>query len=528
MLNNPTDLKRLRQAIAGAVLFLALLARFPALDVNPGWFRDEGTYFEVARTIWSAGGARLGPLNVTFASPFMTHPPVWFGTAGAWLAVCGASLPMLRFFNALVGLALVWAVYRTLRETAGGWLVPLLGMALAAFHPDAVIFHRMALPYPLLALEAVGALWMLARWERTGREKYFWSGLGLAALAPVTVYYGVIVPVWAGVFCLLSAEKRRRWRAPLALLALLPLGALWVWGWSRWPGFAADWHALLESARAGGFAKTMEHYRDYGSMGAFYVMGLAGCLLARGGWRGAARLTLLPLGLLHMVLRKEDTLIHVVNYPVAALHPFLAIGAALLAGRAGALAATILFRREAGGTGVTADQVPPATNNRWGARLAGGIIVALVVLGGAGLNLRYAATAFPTTLEFAMVGDDEGAYVVAAHVNANLRPGNHVLATESLWWLIEGRATCLPQAMAWEGEQTDFYLYAIERERFAWPPDMGRAQFLIVDRFLRERLQTPPGNPQYLFRERLEELMSEWRPVMEAGDLRVYENPLAR
>src|SRR5690606_37552490 len=210
-----------------------------------------------------------------------------------------------------------------------------------------------------LALLAAGALWMMWRWERTGHDKHFWTGLGLAALAPVTVYYGVVVPVWVGAFCLLSADPRKRRRAPLALLALLPLAVVWGWGWLSWPGFEADWRALMSSARAGTLAKTLEHYRDYGSMGVFYVAGLLGCLFARGGWRGAARLTLLPLCLLHMVLRKEDTLIHVVNYPVAALHPFLAIGGALLAGRAGALAATILFSRRADGT---AEQVPPTTN----------------------------------------------------------------------------------------------------------------------------------------------------------------------
>lgn len=518
MLINPTDLKRLRQAIAGAVLFLAMLARLNSIDVNPGWFRDEGTYLEVARTIWSSGGARFGPLNVTFASPFMTHPPLWFAASGAWITATGASLPMLRFFNALLCLALVWVVYRALREIVGGWGIPLLGMAIAAFHPDVVLFHRMALPYPLLALEATGALWMLWRWERTRREKYFWAGLACAALAPITVYYGIIVPLWAGVFCLLSAEPRRRWRAPLALLALLPLGVLWLWGWQRWPGFSADWLALMASAQAGSLAKTLEHYCDYAAMGAFYVLGLAGCLFAGGGWRGAARLALLPLGMLHMILRKEDTLIHVVNYPVAALHPFLAIGAALLAGRAGMLAAKILIP-------AAAKPGPSAPSRK--AAVAAGVVLIAVIAAGAVISLRFAATKFPTTLEFAMVQDVDSAFLMASYVNKRQRPGNHALATESMWWLVKGLAAGIPQSMAWRGEQTDFYLYDIDRGRFAWPPDPARAQFLIVDRFMNERLQTPPGNPQYLFRQEIERLIQSWNLVMDADELKLYENPKA-
>jgi hypothetical protein len=114
------------------------------------------------------------------------------------------------------------------------------------------------------------------------------------------------------------------------------------------------------------------------------------------------------------------------------------------------------------------------------------------------------------------------ARAAADYINPALEPGCFTLATAPMWALLNGPATNIPQMMAYEGEQTDFYLYPIERDLFVWEPRVERAQFFVADRFIRERLRTPPGNPQFLFRQRIEKIMTESDLVFESGEIQVY------
>ncbi|MCD6385612.1 hypothetical protein J7M23_07505, partial [Candidatus Sumerlaeota bacterium] len=78
-----------------ALLLSAILIRIVDVSTAPGWFRDEGNYYTVCQTLATKGKPALGPLNITFCSPFMTHPPFYFYTSAGWLTLTGLSFVSL-------------------------------------------------------------------------------------------------------------------------------------------------------------------------------------------------------------------------------------------------------------------------------------------------------------------------------------------------------------------------------------------------------------------------------------------------
>jgi 4-amino-4-deoxy-L-arabinose transferase-like glycosyltransferase len=505
------------------ILYGGAFLRLEKIFYSPGWFRDEGTYFEVTRSLLD-GRARLGALNITFASPFMTHPPLYFYCAAAWLKLFHDDFQQFRAFNAWLGIATIFFVFLIGTQAANKYC-GLLAAAIFAVHPVVVQFNRMAFPYNLYMLFAsIVAYFTLAyfRADESRKRVYLALAVVAAALAMLTVYYALSLVI----FLLLAVILHRRTKdIPLTIACLLPLALFLLYSaLAPVTGFAEDFAALRRSARAGSPFATLRHYLEFFQLGPFVVLGAIGLALIperRARWTLFALLFLI----MHPVLRKADTIIRFVNYPIIPVLPLLAVG----------LAAFCFSVMNAVGRFLAqdiAERFPrffPGDRER---SLLSAILRGLVLLGAVAIlylfwhtDLQSIYGKFETPLEFAMVQNVEDAQRAARFINNHSTQSDLVLATSTLSWLVKAKSADIAQALLRDGKKTDFYLYDISPQRFMFDPSLGKAKFVVEDHFTDQRMNISPGVPHYEIRKALEYVRQNWQMVFRSGEYRVYLNP---
>jgi mannosyltransferase len=270
------------------------------------------------------------------------HPPLYYLLLRPWLALGGGSELALRFPSAVAGVLTVAILYRAERHWLGrrtaGW-APLL-LALNPYH---VWYSQEARMYALLGLLALVVL--VVFWRALGsRRTRAWGVLvGVSALAYLTHYFALYLPLVEFAFLLATFRRHHRalarWTVAQAL-AVLPL---------------ATWLAALYSTGGGTFGigwipkpRPSDLLRTLWSFGMAYdgrvtplvVAGLVawGGLLALGVWRGCASkeartllilaLALPLLGTFLLSLRRPT---YVDRFFVGCLPAFLLLAAAGLA-----------------------------------------------------------------------------------------------------------------------------------------------------------------------------------------------------
>jgi hypothetical protein len=171
------------------------------------------------------------PLRVAWQAMIVdaVHPPLYYLLLRPWLALAGGSEFALRFPSALAGVLAVALVQqagrRWLGASAGRWVALLL--ALNPFH---VWYSQEARMYALLGLLSLAAL--LAFWQGLHCQRlWVWAVLaGVSALAYVTHYFALYLPLVEFVFLLATFRRHHaalaRW-AVVQALAALPL-ASWL------------------------------------------------------------------------------------------------------------------------------------------------------------------------------------------------------------------------------------------------------------------------------------------------------------
>jgi hypothetical protein len=508
-------------ALCVIVFVLGAYLRVRKISSSPGWFRDEGTYFEVTRNVLQ-GEWRLGALNVTFVGPYMTHPPLFFCLEAVWVQIWGNEMRFFRLFCAALGLAALLGTFVLCWRFIGKWHALLAG-AFFALNPQIVMFNRMGLPYNLcMALLPIVLYFMLKYAER---KKLIWLLLSVffAALALLSVYYAIMLVLFVGVMVLATGKKTH---LPFVVFILIPLGIFLLFA-SRTAGFGEDLAGLRHDAAAGSLVNTMRHYLEFFRLGPFYIIGVIGICLLR---RPLLRYSMLFLLLLmvHIVLRRADTIITIVTYPVIPVLPLLAVGAANFCLRfidaARTAIASELPRQ-------LVSRIPPAQQEFWVKK----VVATLIVLGIIGLlwmefnHTRHSIYGrFITPLQFCMVHNVGDAYTKADFIKSHASSADLVLSTYSLWWLLKTRNANIPQALLREGIHTDFYLSSFSPGRFLFDPSLEKARFVVEDSFTDQRMNSLPETPHYAIRTAIDSVRSHWKKVFEAGEYRVYENPAMR
>ncbi len=494
--------------LLGLIIILSLYFRTRKIAQSPGWFRDEGTYLEIARRIGKKP-LPLGAVNVTFVGPNMTHPPLYFLLSHLSFKFGQPDMRTFRLFNASLGVLatlliflLGYEVGRPDEPSATPTLhQEMLGLIAAFFytiHPDAVMYNRMGMPYNLYLIEAILVALFALRYIRTGEFVWCLAASIVASAALLTVYYSVVFIVFLFIVILARKKPRHLWSLaciPVPLIIFLIFMAA-----GKSPGFWDDITALRSASRAGSLYLILLHYEEFFQSGISYVLGILGLFFFR---RKAARifLPLLCILMAHIVLRRADTIIKFVHYPVIPLLPFIALGCAAIALR-----------------------ISEAAKSVWGfiILLLPFLLATYVSIG----QVRYGIYGrFNTPLEFGMTKNTLDTYKVAEYVNAHTEPDDLVLATTTLWSLLHTRTADLAQALAYEGKKVDFYRHNFPRERFLFSPAISQATYIVMDSFTDQWRKSPPASFNAPFAEAIKEVEEKWHLVHQQGEYHIYENP---
>lgn len=549
-----------------AILLVAAMTRLWGVGSSPGWFLDEGTYFDVARNLLH-GKRLVGQMEVTFAAPHMTAPPAWFAAEALWMGVFGETMTAFRWLVALCGVACV-GLTAAIGRRLGGWKAGLWAAAFLAVAPRAILYSRMAIAYTPATMLALLWFWAMLRWESSrapSRKSAFLILSGVAAaLLPLTLYYGIVVVpaglIWAAAAWLSQRRSRRgnavpsimRSRKPLGLLlpplcGAAALGGFLLYGWLAWgDAFRVDLRALGANASPASIAVQFRHWWEFLvhwtsypdgldlALGIVPLLGFAGLLFLR---RGANSLALAAMayGFTHVVLRRGDSMVAFIDYPMTPVLPFVCLGLGMLAGRpVGRLFARLIEPRRRAGTGSHR-----TVRGGWG-RLAAAVAVWAAMAMYSGLSLSTGWTKpNPPTLSFGMIPSLADARAAADRAMELARQSADddeepalILASTDLWPLLTMPHSDVNQLMAARGKGSGFYDYdcagqttrALREERIA---------VFIEGPYTELRRQPAYDNPHKLeetnpwiqLARAIDEFHRTWPVLFEAGPYKVRVPP---
>lgn len=490
------------------VLLLSLFLRTKRILESPGWFRDEGLYLEVAQQIGKAK-LQMGAVNITFVGTNMTHPPLYFIFANLFFKLAQPDMRTFRLFNAMLGVLATFAVF-LLGHEAGRFGEPrapapfyaeILGLFSAFFfsiHYDAVLYNRMGMPYNLYMLEAILLGFFALRYIRLVEFPWFLGACIIASISLLTVYYSVVFIPFLLIVILYRKKYKHLWALACVPVPLLIFLAFLVFG--RTSGFWEDLQALRNASKAGSLFVTLMHYQDFFQTGITYFIGLAGLLLLRRK-NAAGFLFLICLLMIHIVLRKEDTIIRFVHYPVIPILPFVALG----------LAAFILWA--------------------WHSIRHFSPVFLLLIPAIMGIWLGITQTRqgvegrFISPLEFGMTKNTKDNYLAATYINQHTESSDLVISTSVLWSLLDTFNADLAQSVVFKGEKIFFYLQNYPRERFLFSPAVENAKFVIMDAFTDEWRNQPSYSLWLPISKVIMEIEANWELVHTQGEFRIYRNP---
>jgi mannosyltransferase len=320
-------------ALEAGILLLATLVRLWGLGAQSLWLDEAFSHLFATLppdTAWQAVIADA------------VHPPLYYVLLRLWLVLGGQSEFALRFSSVLAGVLAVALMIRA------GWAwmdrrVARWGALLMALNPFHVWYSQEGRMYALLALLALAGMMAFCR-ALDSRRPWAWGGLiGVSALAYLTHYFALYLPLVEFAFLLATFGRHHRVLARWAVaqaLAVLPLAAWLVALYSTGGGtFGIGW---IPRPRLADLLRTLWSFgMAYdGRVTSLVVAGLLiwGGLLAWGAWGGRSRrlgrallglaLALPPLVTFLLSLRRPT---YVDRFFIGSLPAFLLLAAAGLA-----------------------------------------------------------------------------------------------------------------------------------------------------------------------------------------------------
>lgn len=467
-------LKTVRDRMLTICLLLVWAALFlPNVRINPNWYSDEG---EVLTMSWAVayGQPQVGPLKNDFLFPH-PYPPVYLGLNGLLLRVFWYDIVVsrtLQAVTALVGALILGWVGARLRNHTFGFLCALAFLV----YPETVMNFRWVRPHPLAGIFALTTIGFLIRYvqEKQLRD-VVWAGL-FASLTTATHYYGY--PLLGAVVVTSLFVNRRHWAAAAASAATFPL-VLVLWYVSSQPGGLAK---MLEHLRLAGGLTTPEPFlsslsRIYRNIVTFClttpVLGKDRAFVGVDWWLVVASLGIVffPVvrfrkwfvfwlaAMMYPIFKQQDNL-PIFFYPACVFLPVLALGAGGLLTQLGDWFEHWL------GKGIPVARHLPAA----------------LLLGVCGLiSLAGSLEHFRTKVDPWTIRSPQQAESVAAFVNANTSPGDLVLVSKNVNWLVRNARTgSLTQALAYEGQTNEMYVLPVPRELFWTECDWRQAKYVVL------------------------------------------------
>lgn len=503
------------------ILLLAAWLRLANVHDNPGWYSDEGTHLAIAGAL-ADGEQRY--LAVAGPSLLFAKLPLFEGALALLIRCCGQSMAALRTLTGLLGAASVGLLYVGLLQPVvrrGGdeRLLALCAALALAVYPQAVLYSRFGFSYNLLVPLVLLTFFGLMAFARRGSPAGLFMAAGAVGLGLISdLLMGAYVPILLWV----AVQERRRLSPRLMmasglLLALPPLAyaaaMLLTAPHAFWFDLAFTL-GRLGAVPAGQQIETLAQNVAVLLQDGWWLAALIGLVLLPRRLRRLRAAALLFLLLPIFLVGRTEALHSLSAYYTIPLLPFVALGVGSLL-RFGVPA---LFAR--------LRAVMPR-------RAALVLTIASALLLGIPLLTSTLLTAqrvqgtgtmpMPTAIDpFLAPGAD--ARAAAAYVNARLQPGELVLASPAVAWLIDGQAADFQMAAAaaasGEAAATPHLPADLPPQRWAFDPRFGRARFVIVDNLWRNWAAVHvPGA-----KEMLDEVTT-WPLRLQSGPVHVHERP---
>ncbi len=502
---------------AAALVLIVLLAgyfRLVNLTGNPGWYADEAVHLEIADNLLEG---RIQFMAVTDSTLFFARMPIFQMSLAGAMAVFGEDIQTLRTLTALLGIGSVVLLWGVVRRLTGKPTFALLVALMLAIYPNAVLYSRIGFSYNLLTPLVLLVMLGLGEYLRT-------MGRWWLALAALTIGVGVLsdLMIYTMGLPFLIVVSGRRWRDGLwsvPLVGLPLLGYAIVMLVTTPDAFVFD--ARYTISRLGGVAfdqqiiNLVENYtilisQDIWILGA--VIGLFVLPSSR-----FSKLTALML-LSPLVLLGRIVALHGLSfYYLIPIFPLVAIGVA------GLLYYGLPLLWQQVDQGMRFWKIDTRMRRNL-SMFAGTLLIMFLAIGpflfvtnmtSAFTHQRWRAQIDPFLIE----ADD--ARNVGAYLNEHKKPGDVVIVSPAIGWLIDANVVDFTMGTASiEGDNIRFWGDVVfPASRFHHDPRYTNARFVVVDNLWRTwGIVHGDGVPDMLAQ------VERWPCVFQSGEISVYYN----
>ncbi|MBN2004559.1 MAG: glycosyltransferase family 39 protein [Anaerolineae bacterium] len=506
------------------LLFILLLAAYLRL-VNgaetPGWYTDEGTHIEIAQNL---AQGRVQYLALTQSTLLVAKLPLFEGLLALVFRVWGAGMKQLRALTGLLGVLTVALLYAVTRKTTRDARLALLAALMLAIYPQAVLYSRFGFSYNLVAplvLCVYLGLWRYAGDGAHSRRGLAWASLAVGVGLTAEVWMVALLPLL--LLAVLLRHPRDLWWSLLPAACPLLLCGLWLGlraPQASWFDLGYTLSRMAAPALWDQAARLALNYTILISQDHWTALALAGMFGLRSLRARALSLAcfLLPVAFLGRSL----ALYNLSFYYMIPLFPFIALG------MASALKMGVPYVAQA------LRDLAVVFCARWPDRVVRlvpiavwGILAAVVMLPFATSLVwtwKQTREGFSTVID-PFVLDPPAARQAADFVNAHVAaaqtiPGDLVIASPALAWMIRSDVADFQMAAAFNGQATPHFPAGVPPDRWAFDPSYGRARFIIVDNlWYNWAVMNVPGVPEILGE------MEAWSRVFATGQVTVYCNP---
>ncbi|MBN1681702.1 MAG: hypothetical protein JW966_15585 [Anaerolineae bacterium] len=526
------------------ILLLAAYVRVANLRNNPGWYSDEGTHLDIAHHMQHGDTQYFA---ITQSMLLFGKLPAYPWIVSRLLLILDPhpadDITVLRLVSAVTGVLAVGLLYGFVRRAAQ--LDPLLALLAAFFlaiYPSAAAYNRLGFSYNMLAPLVLIVTWGL--WEYlnvtpggtpitgsitgpiTGR---LWLAL-VALAAGVGMITDLLMIYWLPPLALVVLARRWRdllWSLPLIAVPLV-LYAVWMLGTAP-DAFGFDLRFTLDRAGVISFytqiADLVLNPLDLMRLDFWFLAAAVGLFLLR-----PERLRWLVLAcywLPMFALNRTVDLSAFGFYYLIPFFPLAALGMAALVYRGTpAVLVTVSGGLHALFDGFTAWPHTPAWD--WLRDrlvvLGTGVFIVLVIVSPfihyVFQDIHDARTTFDTPVDNVLL-DPYDARRAADFVNTTAAPGDVIIASPGLGWLLDGQVADFQMALAAEGRETEHLPADLPAGRFAFDPRYRAANLAVIDNVWQKWAAREMDDVAAM----IADIESSWTPLFWAGDIIVYRNP---
>ncbi len=487
------------------VLIIAAGLRLINLSDNPGWYTDEGTHLDIARHL---ANGQIRYLAITGSTLLFAKLPLFEGMLAGLVRLFGVKMITLRGLTAGLGILSVMVLFWALQCISGSspsrphprspygrsapspnWRggkpeperrlgvrlkteqahmnFPTLSAILLAIYPAAVLYSRFGFSYNLLAPLFILCWLGMVQYRREHHRKWLVLASIAAGLGTITDIMAITLLPPIILIVTLTNWKDLLWSLPLiALPFAIYLGLMLI---HNPDALLFDLRFTLD--RLGSpplpdqIRTLIQNYTILMTEDIWFPLGVIGLFALSD--RDLRWISLLFFHFPILAMGRTVALHSLTFYYMIPLLPFIAVGIAALVG---------FIRSFVTNLPVAISQSPLHDRMKYALPVA----ICGVLLFSSYQTFRQVNQGFHIPIDSFLI-KPEDARQAAQYVNAHAQPGDVVIASPGVAWLIEGDVADFQMAMAAAGQVTPHLPADLPPERFAFDPRFEEARFVMVD-----------------------------------------------